>query len=282
METKVWLITTKDVENLFNLSGKEIFFNLRYCNVYNISNYNDNENLTLIDYYSDYLNERNETVFYDGPSHRKSISDISYKIINSPNCEPSSSLFYKIFQLKGSHVFLTRSYPDKLILDAGNHIENEDQRRAYWLISYANTVAKIICKPFNEIEFYGILHSSDTNNSEQCMQFETISISRKDTVFPMIINRIKFSHDLNDYIYNEVILNTSFFSCVYGDDINNHILKSIVFPGIFERSKILEAAKLDFSKNEVIQFFLGCDEDQIKTTEDNFKKIFNKVKLEYL
>lgn len=280
---KVWLITTKEVENLFNLDGKEVLINLKNCSVHNISEYTDENNLTLIDYYSDYLNKQEETVFYDGASHRKSIVNIYNKIINSQNCEPSSFLFNKIFKLNNSHVFLTRSYPDTLILDDGYHIKDEAERRAYWLISYANTVAKIIDMSFNEIEFYGILHSSDTNDSEQYeMQNETISISRENTNFQMNINRIKYSHDTNSYIYNEVIRNPSFFSSIDQNNIHNQILKSIEFPGILERSKILKAAGLGFDRDEVKQYFLGCDNNNIANAEKNFKTLFDKKQLELL
>lgn len=283
---KVWLITTKDVEYLFDLDGKEILFNLNNCLVHNISDYTDEYNLTLIDYYSDYLNIIHKTVFHDVSDNRKSIEEITKHItekIPSQCSEPSSSLFNKIFQLSDSYVFLTRCFPNTLIPDNKNHINN-NQLKAYWLISYANTVAKIIKKSFSEIEFFGILHSSDTIDStyNHEMQKKSISISRKGIELEMNICLIKYSHDINDNIYHNVILNTSFFSNMIDDDIHIHILKSIELPGILERSKILKAAGLGFESDKIKQYFLGCDNNNIANAEENFKKLFNKNQLELL
>lgn len=281
-KSKVWLITTKDVENLYAANGKKILFDNNYI-PYEITNYVDNNELTLLDYYSDYLNENIKTIFNNNIEFRHEITTISSKIQeNNPN-ENSILLFDKVFKLKDSDVFLTRCFPDTLNPIEGFHITDINARPVYWLIAFANTVAKILKKSIADIEFYGILHRSDiASNISNEMNSEIVSITRKRSELNLKIDRIKYSHDPNNFIYNNVLLNTSFFSNIKDNDFHNHILKSIEFPGIYERNDIIKSTKLSLEKVEVKQYFLDCEIGSIEDRTTKFKSLFFKSKLELL
>jgi len=286
-KTNVWLFSTKSVENLYNNEGNKILLNSNNIEEVpiEIEYLSDPLQLTLIDFYSDYCNPQIQTVFNNPSKYQiltKSVEEIKEKLKKYDQIETSSLLFDKIFKMKNCNVFLTRSFPDKLIYDANNNIEKEHLPN-YWMISYINTVAKHLKKTLNDLSFFCVLHTSDTPKEDSKYGEEKILLVRGNSTYEIRIMRIKYSHDLNDDNYTNIIKNKNFLDYRKENDVDSHILKELCFPGIFNRIEILKKLGIDTTKKlksiedgKYLNYYLDCNNSQFPDKEELFKSTFKK------
>jgi hypothetical protein len=279
-KTEVWLISTKDVETLFKTQGKNILIDS--LNAHGLSIFEkpvlNSKKLSLAHFYNDVTTYEDTTCFYNSMNltndiikHNIIIESIKQKI-NETGAESSSALFDKIFFLgeKNKHsesrIFLTRCFPNTLFSNIRAIDSNKDFKLYYyWLLAYMQSVANILNKNLNELEYNFLLHDQDvgvSNGGKQKKHF----IRGKVGSFPKPTLKFKpywltFSNDTN---WNECIKSIYLYT---HDDTDAYFSFVIKEPSFFQ--------DITDPVQHLNKFFCGWEEN-IK----NFEEILNNMQLD--
>lgn len=286
---KVWLLSTKDVENLFNQTSHfQILLNSANSKPYLIDDLihqSDTANLSLINFYSDFSNNNSTYTNYLSYQKEKSkyiqkIEDIQSKLqeslIENNDWEKSSVYFDKIFRLNkdgDKNIFLARCFPNRFKNFKINGIERSD----YWLLCYMQTVANILEKNIKDIEFYGLLHRGDLRNKIENGETYSVDTANFWNSQKQEITIYSFSHDSNNNFYTNIIRNSDFFeglnSC---EDEHYFMLGKLHFSGIDQRKQILQDIGItEKLKSEDIQWLLNSKESDLEEQKMKFKQFLN-------
>ncbi len=289
---KVWLLSTKDVEYLYGqTSDPQILLHSTNYKPYLIDDLihqSDTSNLSLINFYSDFLNKF--STYTNSEAYPTSKSALIHKteeiqlklnenLKENNDWEKSSVYFDKIFRLSKDgdrNIFLARSFPNRFKDFKIKGIERSD----YWLLCYMQTVANILEKNIQDIEFYGLLHRGDLRNKIENGTTYSIkpAIYWKSQEQEIII--YSYSHEEINDIYTNIIRNSDFFEGLKnGEKEHYFMLGKLHFSGINQRKQILQDIGItEKLEKEDLQFLLNSinsEELELEKQKRKFKQFLN-------
>jgi len=294
---KIWLLSTKDVEYLYGqTSDPQILLHSTNYKTYLIDDHihqSDKSNLSLINFYSDFLNQSPTYInskTYQGNNSASlihKIEEIQLKLNENlkenNDWEKSSVCFDKIFRLNKDgdrNIFLARCFPNRFKGFKINGIERSD----YWLLCYMQTVANILEKNIRDIEFYGLLHRGDLRNRIENGAMYSIETSDFWHNQKQEIIIYSYSHEEINDIYKNIIRNSDFFEGLNnGEKEHYFMLGKLHFIGIDQRKQILQDIGItEKLETEDIQFLLNPEASMLEDQEKKFKQFLNIDMEEFL
>jgi hypothetical protein len=287
MKKKVFLISTKDVETLFDNNNlpKCLFNNSNVSKHRIIDIWNKvNDRLTLYDFYNNINNNslsyyQNYENYLKGNSENRSASEDNISRIKEIICDnikgnddSSSKYFYEIFQLgfpEDKYIFLTRCFPNKLIKNGleskkkvninGIELVNEVVKpgiltNIYWLVCYVNTVMSIIDDPnLENYEFYGLLHNGDVDgdNNKSITYGKQYQLSSYDNSVIKFEKIFTYSHEPDNIIYKNIIMREDLFNELDNNkEACDYLLEKLIenkYDTIINKSNLLKNINTELS-----------------------------------
>jgi len=251
---EVFLISTKNVEELNSENKNPILLNKKNSYPKSIFEIENSKKLTLKHFYHDIFSEIDrDTYIYNSNNNKEINSSDVMKVSESKlkeNKEPSTKFFQFIHILNQNEekvVFLTRCYPNTF--EVSKKIKGDIKWNMYWLFAYMQTVASILEKEMNELSFNFLLHDEDIGernkfhtflNKKEPFEKPKLNFDKFWNVFKnesdwknSINNIYVYCHDPNDYYYNNIILKHDFFN-----EVENPIehLKTKLDPEAIEKN----------------------------------------------
>lgn len=247
MKKNVWLISSKDIEELLGFPNQSPrLINSKNSISYDVfsDKFNNDGRISLGTFYYDILlqslgqkiffitepqsyveKEKEKSDRYECFSENK----IRYQLnTNSNLVEKSSFLSCSIWKLEcgieNHHIFYTRCFPNQEEIIKNFNLDDIALNQ-YWLAAYIETIYNIMRVEANELddmEFSFLLHDNDINRHSLVGVTTLIDIFRNVNYFDNVSDRFKdlrltesrvyyYQHTLGSYFYEKIICNPSFF-----------------------------------------------------------------------